>query len=174
MKLVNNISDIEKHLEKSIDIPQEDSYNDLDKLVQVDKCKTRLLKYIVFKKRTKQEIINIFSNDFDAETLDVAIEELEKNGYINDTSYIQRAISEFMAIRTLSIKEIKYKLLSKGLKAHQIDDYIDEHIDELDLYEQNCIEKIMNKKSNLEPYEVKQYLLKKGYKSENIKVKMAN
>ena len=69
----------------------------------------------------------------------------------------------------MSIKEIQYKLLTKGLNKSQIEDYISENREELKEYEIKSAENIQYKKSaSMEQEEIKQYLLKKGYKIENI------
>ena len=69
-----------------------------------------------------------------------------------------------MNLKTLSIKEIKYKLLSKGLDRKLIEKYIDSNYEELDEYEKECIEKIKTKKSDQTEEEIRQYLYRKGYK----------
>ena len=74
-----------------------------------------------------------------------------------------------MALKNLSIKELKYKLLTKGLNKNDIEDYIYENKEELENYEIKSASNIIYKKANsLEQEELKQYLLKKGYKIENI------
>ncbi len=74
-----------------------------------------------------------------------------------------------MILKNLSIKEIQYKLQSKGLTKNQIEDYISENREELEEYEIKSAGNIIYKKSaSMETEEIKQYLLKKGYKSENI------
>ena len=143
--------------------------NDLEHLKELDKCKTRLLKYIVYKKRTKAEIRTKFAKDFDENVLDNAIFELEEKGYINDENYIERAVNEFIAIKTLSINEIKYKLKAKGLTSSQIDNYVQNHYEELIEYEKKSAKKIATKYQNLEQIKLIAYLKKKGYKSESIK-----
>ncbi len=80
-----------------------------------------------------------------------------------------------MVLKNLSIKEIKYKLISKGLDKNKIEDYICENKEELEEYEIKSAENIFYKKTNsMEDEEIKQYLLKKGYKSENISIAMEN
>ena len=96
---------------------------DLEELEKKDKLKTKVLKYIMYKKRTEQEVKQKFSDIYEQELLDEVIEDLKENGYINDDSYIERAISEFINLKNLSLKEIKYKLLAKGLNKDLIDDY---------------------------------------------------
>ena len=141
---------------------------------EFDKLKTKMLKYIMYKKRTEREIRQKFSN-MDEAMVDDAIEYLKEAGYINDLNYVERAVQEFININTLSIKEIKYKLISKGLDKNKIEDYICENKEELEEYEIKSAENIFYKKTNsMEDEEIKQYLLKKGYKSENISIAMEN
>lgn len=136
---------------------------------EFDKLKTKMLKYIMYKKRTEREIRQKFSN-MDEAMVDDAIEYLKEADYINDSNYVERAVQEFININTLSIKEIKYKLASKGIDSKLTEDYISKHIDELEEYEIKCVQKIYNKKiNNSEKIEVINFLRKKGYKENSIK-----
>ena len=96
---------------------------DLEELEKKDKLKTKVLKYIMYKKRTEQEVRKKFSDIEDYDLLDEVIDDLKENRYINDDSYIERAISEFINLKNMSLKELKYKLMSKGLDKDLIDDY---------------------------------------------------
>ncbi len=149
-------------------VKKEDTFQKNYSLEELDFAKTKILKYISFKKRTENEIRLKFNKVIEEELLDDAIEELKENGYINDNNYIKRAVNEFMALKNLSIKEIKYKLMAKGLSKSLIDDYISNHIEELSDYELQSAKSIAIKKSNLEKEEIKNYLMKKGYKTESI------
>lgn len=144
--------------------------DNLDYLEEYDKLKTKVLKYILYKKRTEKEIMQKFSFGIEEEILEDIIDELKEAGYIDDNNYIERAISEFMALKNLSIKEIKYKLFAKGLNSDIIDEYISNHNDELNDYEIQSIKNIFYKKQiSKDEEDIKQMLLKKGYKLENIK-----
>ena len=92
----------------------------LEKLEEIDKVKSRVLKYIFYKKRTENEIRNKFKDTFDQDIFEQVIEQLKELGYINDTNYIDRAVNEFIALKCMSMKELKYKLLAKGLITFQI------------------------------------------------------
>lgn len=136
---------------------------------EFDKEKTRVLKYIMFKKRTEQEIKNKFSKTIDENMLEDILEYLKDAGYINDEDYIDRAINEFIALKSLSLKEVKYKLLAKGLNKNLVEDYMYNHSDELENYEAKSATKIAIKKINsMDIDEIKQFLFKKGYKQESI------
>ena len=102
--------------------------------------------------------------------MDDIIEELKENGYINDNNYIDRAVQEFIALKNMSIREIKYKLFAKGLSHDIIDEYISNHIEDLVDYELKSAKGVFLKKQGMyKPEEIKQFLLKKGYMLENIK-----
>lgn len=136
---------------------------------EFDVVKTKVLKYVIYKKRTENEVYMKFKGQIDENILEDVIEELKEIGYINDKSYIEKSVNEYMALKNLSIKEIKYKLCSKGISRRVLEDYISNNIEELEEYEQKSAENIVLKKSvNMDEIEMKQYLLKKGYKEENI------
>lgn len=142
----------------------------LEELEQFDKMKTKILKYIMYKKRTEQEVKRKFSNIENQDMLENVIENLREIGYIDDNNYIERAVTEFMNLNNLSIKELKYKLISKGIKTNDMENYFDIHIEELEDYEINSAKNIILKKqNNLEEQQLIQFLLKKGYKMESIK-----
>ena len=143
---------------------------DLEELEKKDKLKTKVLKYIMYKKRTEQEVRKKFSDIEDYDLLEEVIDDLKENGYINDDSYIEIAIAEFINLKNLSLKELKYKLMSKGLDKDLIDDYFYNNTDKLEEYEINSAKNIINKKSNnMEEQDIIQFLLKKGYKMDSVK-----
>ena len=136
-------------------------------LEEFDKQKTRVFKYKLYKKRTEQEIRQKFRNDIEENMLEDIIEYFKEANYINDYDFIERQVREYMALKTMSIKEIKYKLAGKGIDRKIMEKYINEHYDELKEYEKKCIEKIRIKKSGaMEEQEINQYLYRKGYQSE--------
>ena len=136
---------------------------------EFDRGKTKVLRYILYKKRTEQEVRTKFQKDIEENMLEDIIEYLKEAGYINDKEYIEKTVNNFMILKNMSIKEIKYKLMSKGLNKNDIDDYIYENKEELEEYETKSARKIIYKKStSMEQEEIVQFLLKKGYKKDNI------
>ena len=133
-----------------------------------DSMKTKVLKYVLYKKRTEQEVRTKFIKE-DENLIDDVIEYLKEAGYISDLDYVSRSVNEFIALKNLSLKEIKYKLLSKGINKSIIEDYFSEHSDELKEYEENSLSKVIYKKENtMEREELIAYLLKKGYNIDDI------
>lgn len=136
---------------------------------EFDKEKTKILKYILYKKRTENEIRTKYSGEIEENLLEDIIEYLKQAKYINDKEYIKKTVNNYIALKNLSIKEIKYKLLSKGLNKNDIEDYIYENKEDLEGYETKSASNIIYKKAtSMEQEEIKQYLLKKGYKIDNI------
>ena len=136
---------------------------------EFDREKTKVLKYILYKKRSEQEVRKKFSGVMQEDLLNDVIEYLKEAGYINDKEFIQKTVNNYIALKNLSIREIKYKLQAKGLSKSDIEDYIYENKDELEEYEIKSASNIFYKKSlSMEEDEIKQFLLKKGYKMENI------
>ena len=134
---------------------------------EFDKEKTRILKYILYKKRTEQEVRRKFSNEIEENLLEDIIEYLKEAKYINDNDYIERTINNFMILKNLSIKEIQYKLQAKGLTKNQIEDYFSENREELEEYEVKSAGNIIYKKSaSMETEEIKLENINKAIEQE--------
>ena len=124
----------------------------------------------MYKKRTEKEVKNKFQNTIQNDMLCDIIDYVKEVGYLDDNDYIKRAVLEFMTLKNLSIKEIKYKLYAKGVEKDKIEDYFYEHREELQDYEKKSAYNIFVKKQMLmERDEIAIYLTKKGYKEETIK-----
>ena len=135
-----------------------------EKLKEFDEQKTKVFKYITYKKRTEQEVRNKFRGQIEEHTLQEIIDYLKEAKYLDDYEFIEKQVREYMNLKTMSITEMKYKLVTKGLDRKLIEKYIDDNYEQLREYEQKCIEKIKNKKSEMEEQELQQYLYRKGYK----------
>ncbi len=140
----------------------------LERLERLEKLKTKLLKYIMFKKRTEKEVWKKFSEE-DNELLEETIEILKELGYIDDRKYIERFISEAISLKNLSMYELRYKLYSNGINKELLEEYFEENIDALLEYEKKSADNIVIKKSkNMDIEDIKAYLRKKGYKEDTI------
>lgn len=141
-----------------------------EELKEFENLKTKVLKYILYKKRTEKEVRQKFAENT-GNLLDNVIEYLKQENYINDISYIERSVNEIQKLKNLSIKEVKYKLLAKGLSSKIVDEYIYEHKEEMLEYEINSAKIIFIKKSNImEKEDIQNYLRKKGYMEETITI----
>lgn len=139
-------------------------------LAEFDNLKTKVLKYVLYKKRTENEVRQKFAENT-GNLLDNVIEYLKQENYINDFSYIEKSINEIQRLKNLSIKEVKYKMLAKGLSSKIIDEYIYNHKEEMLEFEINSAKTIFIKKSNtMEQADIQNYLRKKGYMEETIRI----
>ena len=136
---------------------------------EFDQAKTKILKYIIYKKRTEQEVRQKFQKEFDEEMFEDIIEYLKEAKYIDDKDYIDRIINNFKLLKNLSNKELRYKLMTKGLNNNLIEDYFYENKEELEEYEiKSAYNIILKKNRDIEKEDIKLYLLKKGYKQSSI------
>lgn len=146
----------------------------LEELEEYDALKTKVLKYVLYKKRTEAEVRQKFEQNA-GNLLENVIEYLKQENYIDDKSYIEKSVNEFLALKNLSLKELTYKLYTKGISKNLIDDYVYENRESLVEYEIESARNLINKKSSvMELDEIKMYLLKKGYMKETINIAISN
>ena len=62
---------------------------------EFDKAKTKVLKYILYKKRTEYEVRSKFENEIEENMLEDIIEYLKEAKYINDKEYIEKLVGNF-------------------------------------------------------------------------------
>lgn len=137
---------------------------------EYDNAKSKVLKYILYKKRSKQEVKNKFYNSIEEEMLNNIIDELEENGYIDDFNYVERAVNEYIALNNLSLKEVRYKLMAKGINSGLIDEYFSKYQERMQEYEvYSARNLIIKKEKQMDENTLMQFLLKKGYKYDNIR-----
>ena len=91
---------------------------------EFDEKKTKVMSYILYKKRTEYEVRKKFSSTIDEDMLDDIIEYVKEAGYINDSEYVKKLFNEYMNLKSMSIREMKNKVYSKGVYVDYIEDYI--------------------------------------------------
>lgn len=127
----------------------------------------KLMKYVVFKKRTEKEVkekCKILK--YDEELIEEIIEYLKDNSYIDDENYVCKYIQNVMRLKKCSINEIKIDLLKRGINEDLIDTYINEEVEEFEL---NSAKLLAEKKiKTMELEKVKRYLLNKGFSYSNV------
>ena len=143
---------------------------DFEEVEKFDALKTKILKYILYKKRTEQEIRQKFQDE-DENMLEDAIEYLKEANYIDDKLYVEKAINEYINLKSMSIKELTYKLYQKGVSKSVVDDYICENKEKVLEYEIASAKSIFIKKSkSMEETEIREFLYKKGYMKETVDI----
>lgn len=142
----------------------------MDYLEEFDKLKTKVLKYILYKKRSEAEIRRKFI-EHSGEMLDDVISDLKENGYIDDSIFVDKTVNEFQRLKELSIKELEYKLLSKGIEKNIIENYIYQNKEKMLEYEINSAKNIFIKKQKtMQKEDIALYLKKRGYLKESIEI----
>ena len=135
---------------------------------KIDKLRSKMLKYILYKKRTEMEVRQKFIEE-DEMAVEDAIQYFKELHYIDDLGYIERSVQEYINLKNLSIKEISYKLYQKGVSKKLVDEYICENKEKLLEYEIKSAKNIWKKKINSTDEEaLKTFLYKKGYMQETI------
>lgn len=136
---------------------------------EFDENKTKVMSYILYKKRTEYEVRKKFCDTIEENMLDDIIEYVKEAGYINDSEYVKKLFSEYMNLKSMSIREIKNKIYAKGVYVDYIEDYINENREMLEEYELNSAKKLFEKKKKIsEPQKIKAYLLNKGFMTDTI------
>lgn len=136
---------------------------------ELDKLRSKVLRYALYKKRTEKEIRTKFANE-NQDYLDEIIEFMIEDNYINDSEYIEAYFYESSILRNQSIKEITFKLIEKGLNRNDIDKYIQANSEDLQEYEINSAIVLLDKRSDKEADKNISYLLNKGFSMDNIRL----
>ncbi len=143
-----------------------------DEMQKIEDFRSKVLKFILYKKRTENEVRKKFE-DADQDLLEDTIEYFKEQKYIDDEDYVRRAIDEYKVLKSMSLKEVKYKLTQKGVNPNIIDDYICKNKEAMIEYEVSSCKKIITKKlPKMEIDSIKNYLYSKGYMSECISIAM--
>lgn len=127
----------------------------------------KIMKYIVFKKRTEEEVKNKCKMlKYDDNTIDEILEYLKENNYINDDIYVEKYIKNIMRLKYCSIREIKIDLIKRGINEDLVDKYINEEVEEFE--EKSATELAIKKSKNADVEKIKRYLLNKGFSYGNV------
>ena len=124
----------------------------------------KLMKYVLFQKRTIQEVKNKCKLlGYTEEDIEEIIAYLIENGYLDDELYVMKFILNTIKLKKRSSKEIKFDLLRRGINENIIDKYM--NTSELNDFELKCAISLAKKKYKEcnDILKVKKYLLNKGY-----------
>lgn len=125
-------------------------------------AKIKAIKYLGISKKTEHEVRGkLLRLGCDEEIIDRVILYLKDLDYINDNEYVDAYIRQCMRLLDYSVKEIKQKLLQKGINKYIIDEKL-EILKESD-YEKKLTEKLLNGKcKNMDDLKRKQYFYRRG------------
>ncbi len=127
----------------------------------------KLMKYVLFKKRTENEIRQKCKTlNYEENYIEEILEHLKECKYIDDDCYVDKYIKNVMKLKQVSINEIKIDLLRRGISKDLIEKHITEELEE---YETNSAISLAEKKiKTMDKEKLKRYLLNKGFSYINI------
>jgi len=118
----------------------------------------------------------LWNKDYEQKLIDEVIEDLSKNGYLDDNEFIREFVAEKSKTKNWSRKKIKSELIKRALNQNLIDKAFGEQPDESDF--DNAMNVAKKKfellsKRNLEPKELRNklssFLFSKGFDYDLIK-----
>jgi len=118
----------------------------------------------------------LWNKDYEQKLIDEVIEDLQKNGYLDDKEFIRAFVAEKSKAKNWSSKKIKGELFKRGVASKLIDEMLSEQPTESDLESAMKLAKKkyeMLLKRNLEPKELRNklstYLFTKGFEYDLIR-----
>lgn len=106
---------------------KEITIEELNKIVSLNEkyeVYIKSIKYLNTKMRSEKEIRTKFK-DYSKEALDYAINRLEKEGYLNNQSYIAAYVNDQINLKVVGPNKIKKDLSSLGFKVEEFQEVID-------------------------------------------------
>ncbi len=102
--------------------------------VLVRSARERAVRYLTFKDRSEYEILKkLIDAGFDKNVAQNAVDELRTIGYLDDTRYAMKYLSERIRTKALSKKSLGFELKNKGIDKEIIEKALSEF--EIDDYE---------------------------------------
>lgn len=129
---------------------------------------TKLMKYIIFKKRTEQEVRKKMQDmHYEENYIEEAIAYLKETQYINDEQYIVRYIENCRRLKHCSVMEIRYDLRKRGIADDLIERYLSEELYDFEV-ESAKILAAKKYKNETDFEKIRRYLAGKGYQRNSI------
>lgn len=125
--------------------------------------------FVTYQRRTEAQVRRNFEplfekNGVSKDLYEDLIEELKEKGYIDDKEYVEKRFMSYMSFKTVSIKELKHKLMQRGISKEIIQEYIDENQEKIAEYDVKAAKFVYDKKiKERTDEEVKRYLIRKGF-----------
>ena len=155
----------------------EDRFSSLIELNKLFHIKQRAFRLLGRRQHSSSELRRkLWNKDYEQKLIDEVIEDLQKNGYLNDSDFILEFVAEKSNTKNWSSKKIKGELFKRGVASKLIDEMLSEQPTESDLESAMKLAKkkyevLMKRK--LEPKDLRNilltYLFSKGFEYDLIK-----
>ena len=129
---------------------------------------SKLMKYVLFKKRTEYEVREKCKTlNYTSDYIDEIIDYLREAEYINDEIYITKYINNLLKLKKSSVAEVKLDFMKRGLDFDKVDSELVESLYE---HEKESAILLAEKKYKAgdDSDKIKRYLSGKGYTYSNI------
>lgn len=115
-------------------IVSEEQLSNIREKVLVRSARERAIRYLTYKDRSENEILTkLIEVGYDANIAQNAVNELKTIGYLDDTRYAMKYLSERIRMKALSKKSLGFELKNKGIDKDIIEKALSEF--EIDDYE---------------------------------------
>jgi regulatory protein len=149
-------------LKKGDDI-SEDRFSLLIEKNKLYHIKQRALRLLGRRQHSISELKRkLWNKDYEQKLIDEVIEDLMKNGYLNDTDFIRAFVADKSKAKNWSVKRIKGELFKRGIASKLIDEILIQLPKETNL---ESAMKLATKKYGL--------LLKKNLETKNLRIKLS-
>lgn len=141
--------------------------SDLSALSKDEKVFAKVINFISYRPRSEREVMDRlyqYLGPDEKEAKEALVKKLQKLGYLNDLEFARWFAQSRRANRPRSIRQLASELYAKGIGKEVISQVLGEEGDD-----REAIEKLIAKKSNLEPDKLAAYLARKGFSWEIIK-----
>ncbi len=167
---------LKSDLKKSDDI-SEDRFLLLIEKNKLFHIKQRAFRLLGRRQHSSSELKRkLWNKDYESDLIDEVIEDLKKNGYLDDKEFIRAFMAEKIKTKKWSLKRIKSELFKKGIDSNLIDEIISQQ--SIDSDYENAL--TLGRKNmrfilqrNLEPKDLRNklstYLFSKGFDYDLIK-----
>ena len=120
-------------LKKGDDI-SEDRFSFLIEQNKLFHIKQRAFRLLGRRQHSSSELRRkLWNKDYEQKLIDEVIEDLKKNGYLNDKDFIRAFVAEKSKTKNWSSKKIKGELFKRGVASKLIDEMLSEQPTESDL-----------------------------------------
>ena len=162
---------------KKGDIISEDRFSFLIEQNKLFHIKQRAFRLLGRRQHSSSELRRkLWNKDYESKLIDEVIEDLQRNGYLDDGEFIREFVAEKSEIKNWSSKKVKGELIKRGIPSKSIDEILNNQPKQSDYESAVILAKKKYKlllKRNLESKEIKNklssYLFSKGFEYDLIK-----
>jgi len=137
---------------------------------QIQKTYNRAIYYLKYGPRTVEQMRKyLLLKEYEPEYIELALERLAKERYLDDDKYIDNWIEQRRSIKARSSKQLYIELIKKGVDKQLVQSKLAELDDDAD---RQAIAVLIEKKGRLSQYQdrqkMTQYLMRQGFKYHDI------